>query len=223
VRRMLPKPDAAQKGAPCGGRRTAGSRCTPVNGSTSSSPMSSSPTAATWPITSCPCPASRLLLPWSIKTPGVEIVRDHAGRVKRWSSGEMALGWTGERCWVAAGQQTTVGGSPTTRPDVRGFAPEEHSPAVFMTAYSFDGCRWAVVRSSSTGSRPASGRPPAAAVLGPANRNTSGWPVVIRPSVRQDGTMYSDKSQCTAMSRVGQEPSWFVLLGHRGKSCRISG
>jgi putative transposase len=40
----------------------------------------------------------------------IEIVRDHAGRVKRWSSGEMALGWAAAGMLAAQGQFRRVKG-----------------------------------------------------------------------------------------------------------------
>jgi putative transposase len=40
----------------------------------------------------------------------IEIVRDHAGRVKRWSSGEMALGWAAAGMLAAQAQFRRVKG-----------------------------------------------------------------------------------------------------------------
>jgi len=40
----------------------------------------------------------------------IEIVRDHAGRVKRWSSGEMALRWAAAGMLAAEGQFRRVKG-----------------------------------------------------------------------------------------------------------------
>jgi hypothetical protein len=40
----------------------------------------------------------------------IEIVRDHAGRVKRWSSGEMALRWAAAGMLAAEGQSRRVKG-----------------------------------------------------------------------------------------------------------------
>jgi hypothetical protein len=40
----------------------------------------------------------------------IEIIRDHAGRVKRWSAGEMALRWAAARMLAAEGQFRRVKG-----------------------------------------------------------------------------------------------------------------
>jgi hypothetical protein len=40
----------------------------------------------------------------------IEIVRDHAGRVKCWSSGEMALGWAAAGMLAAEGQFRRIKG-----------------------------------------------------------------------------------------------------------------
>jgi hypothetical protein len=77
--------------------------------------------------------------------------------------------------------------------------------------------------------KPACGRPPAAAVLGPADRDA--LEPVVKPLTCSTGwAMYSDKSlgrgptyRRMELRRVRKETCCSVLPANRGTPCRISG